>query len=212
MGHNGFFTYDGFVRPLSSDVSGHIFDDFNRTQRAKIFAQSLSDQGEVTWFYPSAGSLEPDRFATWSYRENHWSIGQVIRTAGIDRAAFDFPMMVNVSGVFDHERGSSHVGATAPFLESGPVEVGQGDQVLSIMNIIPDESTQAGQVLGSLQAFLFTAIYPTAPETKSSAFTLANPTNTRLTARQVRLRVEEVVAGDWRLGDVRLEGVPGGRR
>ena len=212
MGHNGFFTYDGFVRPLPSDVTGHIFDDFNRTQRAKIWAQSLSDQGEVWWFYPSASSLEPDRFATWSYRENHWTIGQVVRTAGIDRSAFDFPMMVNQAGVYDHERGSTRVGAAVPHLESGPVEVGMGDQVLSIQNIIPDESTQTGQVLGSLRAFLFTAIYPTATETKSSAFTLANPTSVRLTARQVRFRVEEVTAGDWRLGDVRLEGVPGGRR
>lgn len=212
MGQRGFYLYDGYERSLDSDVSDFVFQDFNRTQAEKCFAMTMGNFGEVWFFYPSSGSLEPDRYVIWNYREDHWSIGGLSRTAGIDSGVFLHPIMSDLSAVYEHEKGSSRVGAAPLFLESGPIELGNGERVMSAQYLFPDEATQAGQVLGSLQAFLKFSFYPTGPETVVGPFSLANPTPVRATGRQVRLRVEEVTPGDWRFGVVRLQVVPGGQR
>jgi hypothetical protein len=220
MGHKNFFVYDGYVRPAPSEVSDHVFADFNRTQRVKCFATTIADAGEVWFFYPSATADEPDRYVVWNYREDHWTPGQLARTAGIDRGVLPYPVMAAVVPVsesstttlYEHEKGFDHDGADPPSLTSGPIELGGGDAVLDITELVPDEATRAGQVLGSLQIRLVSALHPTGTTRAYGPFTLANPTTFRATGRQVQLTVEEVVAGDWRLGTLRLNVQPGGRR
>jgi len=212
MGQRGFFNYDGYVTSLPSDVSDYVFGDFNRTQRAKVWAVTQSDFGEVWWFYPSSTSMEPDRYVIYNYLENHWTTGDLERTAGIDRLAFEFPMMADTVNIMDHEAGA-RIGS--PFLDSGPIEIGNGERVIDADELIPDESTSSGgQVLGSLRVRLFSRYDPTDTEVEipGSPFTLANPTPIRLSGRQVRVRIEETTAADWRLGNLRLQGQPGSRR
>ena len=211
MGQRGFFNYDGYVTSLPSDVGDYVFGSFNRTQRAKVWAMTMSDFGEVTWFYPSATSMEPDRYVTYNYIENHWTTGDLTRTAGLDRLAFEFPMMTDTVNVFDHETGAR---TGTPFLDSGPIEIGNGERVIDADELIPDESTSAGQLLGSLKVRLYSRYSPTDTEVEipGSPFTLANPTPIRLSGRQVRVRIEEAVAADWRIGNLRLQGQPGSRR
>jgi hypothetical protein len=210
MGQRGFYIYDGFVQSLPSDVSDDVFKDFNRTQRAKCFAVPMTNFGEVWFFYPSAVSQEPDKYVVYNYIENHWTNGSLERHAGIDRGAFEYPMLVDSDSVFDHERGTTRVGT--PYIESGPLELGDGERIYQVSKLIPDEATLAGQELGSTQLYLKHRLYPTGSETTAGPFTMANPTSARVTARQVRLRVEELVAGDWRVGIMRALIKPSGRR
>jgi hypothetical protein len=212
MGRRGFWIYDGFVQPAPSEVSDFVFQDFNDTQRAKCWAMSLVDFGEVWFFYPSTNATEPDRYVLWNYRENHWTPGRLSRSAGIDRGAFASPLMAASGTVYEHEFSTTHSGATAPYLESGPIEIGEGDNVVHLTALVPDEATRAGQQVGSLQATIYTALYPDDTETAHGPYTLANPTSIRLVGRQLRVRFDEATAGDWRLGVVRLDGVPGERR
>lgn len=212
MGHRSFFVYDGIVRPIPSEVSDFVFSDINRLQSSKIHAVPRTEFNEVEWHYCSAGSSEIDRRVVYNYAEGHWRIGsEPGRTAGIDRGVFSYPMLADRQGfVYDHERGTSYLdldgSAVTPFAESGPFEIGDGDRTMAVLQIVPDERT-----LGDVQASIFTALYPTATETENGPFTLANPTSVRLSARQVRLKVEQVRSG-WRVGVVRLDVVPMGRR
>jgi hypothetical protein len=213
MGRRGFYVYDGFVKPAPSEVSDFVFQNFNDNQRAKCWAESRTDFGEIWFHYCSASATEPDRYVIWNYWENHWTPGRLSRSAGIDRGAFPYPMCATSDGkLYEHELGWTHAGPEQPYLESGPIEIGEGDQVMMVRQIVPDEATQTGQVLGSLHAHIYTAFYPTGTETQNGPYTLANPTSVRLTGRQMRLRLDEATAGDWRLGVVRLEGVLGGKR
>lgn len=216
MGKNGFFVYDGFVQPVPSEVSDAVFGDLNRTQQIKCFAVTRADLGEVWFHYPSASSQEPDKYVIWNYRENHWTPGELRRTGGIDRGAFTYPILAQESDLYEHESGFTRTAiaseSVTPFLESGPLEVGTGDRVLDFTALVPDESTIAGQVLGSTRAYLYSAMSPTGTETRHGPYTMAQPTSVRVTGRQLRLRVEEVAAGDWRFGVLRADGQPGGRR
>lgn len=211
MGEERFFVYDGYAKPILSDVRDYVFGDINKLQASKIHAVPNADAKEVWWFYCSAGSTDIDRYVVYNYAEGQWSIGKLNRTAGTESGAFDHPIMGDKSGgIWQHERGTSYKDVDGndltPYAESGPIEIGNGDRNMMVRQIIPDEQT-----LGDVEAKLYTAHYPTASETEHGPFTLSNPTSVRVTGRQVRLRVDQKNP-DWRVGVVRLEATAGGRR
>ena len=208
MGARSFFTYSGgAVQELPSEVSDYVFSDFNTDQRSKVHALVNSRWSEIWWFYPSGASVECNRYVVYDYAQNVWSTGDIDRTAGVDSGAFRQPMWIAADGVlYEHEAGYSYSGAT-PFCESGPITLGTGDQVMSVQQFIPDERT-----LGDVTATFKTRFYPTATERSYGPFSMANPTSMRFTGRQVRMRVDGNSAADWRVGVMRLDAVPGGRR
>ena len=207
MSRSGFFVYDGYVRPLTCDVSDYIYSNINLTESAKIYAIHNSAYGEVWWMYPSEASNENDSYVVFNYRENHWSIGQITRTAGTDRNVFQQPLMIGTDGkIYEHEVGVLHGDAT-PFAESGPVQIGNGDNIMSARELIPDELTQ-----GDVQVSFATKFYPQATEYDHGPYSLSSPTSVRFTARQVKMKVEQTEQTGWRVGQMRLDVVSGGRR
>ena len=212
MGTKGFFAYDGFVKPLVCEVSDYVFSSLNKLQRSKVAVYTRAQYGEVTWHYPSAASVECDRYVTYNYRENHWTLGVLQRTSGEDADVFGFPLAVDAAGfIYEHEvhggEYAAHNGALlTPYIESGPIELGAGDNVLTARALIPDVVPVDG-----LTASIFSSIYPVTAETRHGPFTLTPNTPVRLTGRQVRLRLDAARA-TWRAGTMRLEVVPGGLR
>lgn len=212
MGERGFFGYDGSVRPIPCEVAEYVFGSINRVQASKITCFPRSQFGEVVWHYPSEWSGENDRYVIYNYRDGHWSIGELQRTSGTDETAFGFPIATDAQGrVYRHEvQGGGYEAPNGtplvPYAESGPVEIGFGDRVMMVREIVPDTNT-----LGDVQGRLFASTFPVQNEQEQGPFPLANPTSVRLTGRQVRLRVEGPGSG-WRVGTMRLEATPGGRR
>jgi hypothetical protein len=207
MGRNSFFSYDGFVKPIPSDVSDYVFGDFNINQKEKVFAVPVSQFGEVWWFYPSASSTECDRYVVFNYREGYWSLGQLSRTCGVDRGAYDYPIMAAPTGaVYEHEKGFDHDGVV-PYAETGPMQLGEGERTSMMRRIVPDEKT-----LGDVEFHIYSAFYPTDTEVVHGPYTPGAPTSVRVSGRQLRLRVDEVRAGDWRVGNLRVNVVPAGGR
>lgn len=214
LSDNGFFTYnESTVQALPCEVHDYVFGDINRVQRSKIACEMRTSFNEVTWYYPSAASTENDRYVTYNYATGAWSIGHLARTAAVDSGVTARPIAVAPNGkVYEHEvvggEYPDHAGGPdlVPYAESGPIEIGAGDNIMHIREIVPD-----GKTVGGVVATLYAAMYPTAAERSQGPFNAANPTPTRLAGRQVRLRVEQNETG-WALGTLRLEIVPGGRR
>lgn len=208
MGNRGFFTYDGYVKPLGSDVEDFVFSNMNRSQRSKIVCVPNADFGEVWWFYPSAGSIENDRYVVYNYQENHWAIGSLARTAGADKTVFNYPMWWTPTGdVYDHEFSFVRPGGGDVYAETGPFQIGQGDQILHVNQLIPDEKTQ-----GDVTATFLKRYYPNGTETSYGPYSLKNPTSVRFNGRQVSMKINGARDVDWRVGIMRLNGMPGGRR
>jgi hypothetical protein len=207
MSSSGFWFYDGFVKPLPCDVSDYVYSNINISQSSKVYCVHNSRFGEMWWFYPSATSNEIDSYVTYNYRENHWSIGSISRSAGTDAGVFGNPIMVSPNGfVYEHEVGFDYEGAK-PYAESGPIEIATGDRVVSVNEMVPDENTQ-----GDVQARFSTRFYPNAPEFNFGPYSMANPTPVRVTGRQLALRIEGVTNTSWRVGVPRLNVVLGGKR
>jgi len=205
MGENAFFMYDGFVKPIPCDVSDFVFKRLNQAQKAKTWGVHNPEYGEVTFFYPA--STEVDSYVTYNYRENHWATGTMARTIGVDADVYSNPIRVDPDGfLYEHEVGFNYFGQL-PFAESGPVELGQGDQVYMCKYMYPDEKTQ-----GDVQARFATRFYPNATEYNFGPYQMAAPTSIRFTGRQVAMRVEGIVGADWRVGLPRLDIELGGLR
>lgn len=208
MGNSSFHVYSGgAVQDLPSEVGDYVFNDINTSQKSKIWAVSNQSFNEVWWFYPSAESVEINRYVVFNYADNHWTIGSLTRTAGFDLGAFTSPIWFAEDGTaFDHEFGLNLGGGLA-FAESGPISFGAGEAVMKATSLIPDEATQ-----GDVQATFKTRFHPNDVERSYGPYAMANPTSVRFTGRQIRMRVEATKLADWRVGVMRLDAVPGGRR
>jgi hypothetical protein len=179
----------------------------NLTQSSKVYCVHNSSYGEIWWFYPSAASNEVDSYVSYNYREGHWAIGTLARTSGTDRGIFSNPIMMSTDGyLYEHEVGFNY-DSQILFAESGPVELGAGDRVLSLTGLIPDEKT-----VGNVQARLSTKFYPNSVEYNHGPYSMSLPTSLRITGRQVAVKIEGVDLTDWRVGVIRFDGKPGSMR
>ena len=207
MSKSGFWIYDGYVKPLVSDVGDYIFQNINYNQSSKVYAVHNSKYGEIIWFYPSSASNENDSYVVYNYREGHWAIGSLARTAGTDRGVFTNPLMISTDGyIYEHEVGYAYDGSV-PYAESGPYEIGNGDNIMSVRRVIPDEQT-----LGEVVVSFKTRMYPMATETTYGPYAAAQPTDVRFAARQVKVRYTGNVLEDWRVGVNRFDVVAMGKR
>jgi len=209
IGPHAFYAYTGgAVQEINSDVSDYVFSDMNRAQISKAFAVTNNTYGEIWWYYPSSASNENDRYVVYNYIENTWYTGDLARTAGVDRGAFRQPIMADADNykIYEHEIGFNY-GDLLPFAETGPIMLGSGDTVTSVVEMLPDERTQ-----GDVNVTFKTRFYPNGVERDYGPFDMTAPTSLRFTGRQVRMRVTGVELGDWRVGVNRLDVIPGGRR
>jgi hypothetical protein len=207
-----FWAFDGQgVQPLDCDVLDYIAD-MNANQASKVSAVHLATLGEVWWLYPSGSSLENDRYVAWAYREsqrqgrNVWTIGQLARTCGTGKGVTPNALMVDPAGrLHEHEAGLNYDGAL-PYVESGSIEIGQGEFMAELQRIVPDALQD-----GSLTATLYGRLWPDGPEVSSGALALTSPTEVLFQAREIRVRfttAADAVTG-WRVGAMRLELIQG---
>lgn len=208
MGSRGFFHYDGSsVRELPCDVHDRVFNDINAAQISKCWAVSNGNMSEIWFFYPSSDSTEINRYVVFDYAENHWLIGELDRTSGIDRGIFRSPIWGAADGtIYNHETGFSY-GSYAPYAESGPFKIASGDNLAVVTDLIPDELN-----LGDVTATFKTRLYPNATEASHGPYTMANPTSVRFQGRQIRMRVTGNTSSNWRVGRFRFDVKQGGKR
>ena len=209
MGSRTFYAYSGgAVSEVHCDVADYVFSDINLSQISKVCAVANANFGEIWWFYPSESSNENDRYVVFNYNDSTWAIGEIARTSGVDSGVYRQPIIASAlnNKLYEHEIGFNYDGGE-PFAESGPISIGDGENVMSVTKMIPDEKTQ-----GDVDATFKSRFYPNDVERTYGPYNMSNPTSLRFTGRQVRMRIEGVNADDWRVGINRLEVKQGGRR
>lgn len=204
MGPRGFFRYSGgAVAEVPCDVLDFLTGDINSDQASKVYAVANSAFSEIWWFYPAGP--ENDSYVAYNYKENHWSIGSLQRTCGVDAGVFSNPIWFASGGVaYDHETSGAVANA---FAESGPLEIGGGENVVYATSLIPDEKTQ-----GSVTATFKTRFHPNDTERSYGPYSMTAPTPVRFSGRQFAMRVTGNDVANWRAGLMRLEVEQGGKR
>jgi len=232
MDKKGFYAYTGQVQTLPCSVQDYVFSDINVTQSFQIFAFINKAFNEVGWFYCSAASSSIDRYVTYNYNENVWSIGQLDRCAWLDEGVFDKPIASyttsNTSYLYNHEVGNDDDGSAMQnvFIESSDFDIDPAGEVFSaVSRIIPDVNFIGDAATGStgqkLDFVLKKRDFPgdaLSTVTTASCFSTTTKIDTRLRARQVVLRVQSndtdtnEIGMSFRLGATRLDVKPDGRR
>jgi hypothetical protein len=234
MSKDAFFVFDGTVKKLPCTVQDYVFGDINIAQAFATNAGINTQFNEVTWFYASSNSTFVDRFVTYNYLENVWSIGSLARTAWKDIGTFDKPLGAEylpldtaptLTTIYGLTPGRTHLynqedGVDAngepieAYIYSGYFDIGDGDQVLFMKRFIPDFKRQ----VGDLTVRLLLRLYPQTSATPSSLDPyIITPTtdkvDTRARGRQIQLRIEsDQLNGWWRFGTMRVDIQPDGLR
>ena len=223
MDQDNFYMYSGTVQSLPCTVRAYVFDDFNYSQTFKVFATRNAQYNEVSWFYCSSSSDEIDRYVTYNYLEQTWTIGTLPRTSWIDAGgASSNPLAAGSSGtttnyLYEHEVGSNDDGsAMTAYVESADFDAGDGDQFMFIKRLIPDVAFVGTDTAPELTYSIKTRDFPLGSLNTATTATVTNTTGVayiRARARQMRVRIESTdVDNSWRLGDTRFDIKADGRR
>jgi len=227
MSKDAFFVFDGTVKKIPCTVQDYVFDDLNIVQATSVNVGINTQFNEVTWFYPSLSSDYVNRFVTYNYLENVWSVGTMARTAWTDIGTFEKPLAAKydpldneatISTIYGLTAGRSHLynqedgvdGNGEPidaYVYSGYFDLGDGDSMMFMQKFIPDFKRQVGNITVHLRM----RAYPQAPATASSLdpYVIAPDTqyvSTRARGRQIQLRIEsDELGGWWRFGTMRVD-------
>ena len=219
LGENSVFVYDGKVREVKCDVHDYIYDNLDYPMRAVAVGGHNSNYNEIWWFFPSDADsgYTPSRYVIWNYKDNVWSKGTgVDRGAWWDQGVLEYPIAGDGSGnILQHEstllQNSLGLGSTKPFCTTGPIEIGQGDRLAQVNQIIPD--SEANTLPGVTLSFKgkFTS---NGAETDFGSFTFESDgyMDARFTARSISMKVEGDTDQDFKLGQVRVDAKPRGKR
>ena len=229
MDKKGFYTYSGSVTPLQCSVHSYVFSDFNEGQAYQAFGFLNKQFNEVGWFYCSSSSSTVDRYVSFNYLDNTWSIGQLARTAWLDEGIESFPRAAGLSSslnyLFSHETGNDDDGSPMNnvYIESGDFDIGEGEAFQFIRRMIPDVKFNGDGDDQTINVVLKARNYPGNSLTTDQTTSFTSSTakiDMRARARQAVLRFEsdddgtdeERLGVGFRIGGTRLDIQPNGRR
>jgi hypothetical protein len=231
MGVDNFYIYTGRVEVMPCTLREFVFNDINLFQSHKIHGATNKLHSEVTFFYPSGDSDECDRYVTYSLTEGVWYGGLLSRTAWLDQGLFRYPLAASVDGyLYDHEVGDGDGEQNPPvgldaYIETSPIEMGEGDKFMLVRRLLPDISFEGSTNTAPEMDVTITGhtypgggYNPTADGTitRTAVVTLEQFTTTiplRLRARSIAFRFSTDMTGvKWRLGDCRIEIRPDGKK
>jgi hypothetical protein len=115
-------------------------------------------------------------------------------------------MMGTDGYLYEHEVGVVNESESV-YAESGPIQIGAGDNLMAVREVIPDELNQ-----GDVELMFSTKLYPNGDETDFGPYSTANPTSVRFMGRQIKMKIKQNTPSVWRVGTMRLDAVAGGRR
>jgi hypothetical protein len=237
MGVDKFYTYDGRVQTLPCDLRRHVFGNINTTQLAQVYAGTNEGFNEVWWFYPSANSMQNDRYVVYNYLEKVWYHGTLGRTAWLDSGLKDFPIGATYSNnLVEHENGVDDFQDEMPvainaYIESSEFDIEDGHNFGFVWRVLPDvtfdgsvsEHPAATMTLipmkGSGSGFTTpqsVAGTSSAPITRTATVPIeqfTNQVNIRVRGRQMILKMQSTDLGVmWQMGTPRLDVRVDGRK
>ena len=233
MSDDAFYLYDGVVKKKPCSVQDFVFDDLSYTNKNDIAVGLNTAYNEIIWYYPSANATQIDRAVVYNYLEGTWYTLSLGRTTWLGAYVYEKPiateynagatanistilgLTAGASFIYEHESGNNQADGTAitAFLETGSVEIADGDQLMSISKLVPDFDN----LTNTMTARLTLEQYPQSSSNVTSNASITSTTekvSVRGRGRAVKIRYTTNTIDDtpWRLGSQKLEIRPDGRR
>ena len=226
MGLDSFYIYAGQTQQLPCTVKDKVFLDFNFDQRDKVHSGVNTEFSEITWFYPTADSSEIDAYVTYNYAEQVWYYGTLSRTAWLDRGVRTLPLATGGNYLYNHEIGYDDDGsAMTSFIESAPIDMGDGEKFSFIRRVIPDITFNGSTSINPTADFTIkakdfpgstydqTSTQSTSRSSTSPVEQFTNKLDYRIRGRSFALRIDSSAVGTkYKLGTPRIDVREDGRR
>ncbi len=233
MSDDAFYLFDGVVKKMPCSVQDYVFDDMSYTNKADIAVGLNTAFNEIIWYYPSSNATQIDRAVAYNYLEGTWYTINLARTTWLGAYVYENPiateynasatanvstilgLTAGASSIFEHEVGNNQADGTAitAFLETGSVEIADGDQLMSVSKLVPDFDN----LTNTMTAQLTLEQYPQSTaniQTSGSITSSTEKISIRGRGRAVKIRYTTNTVNDtpWRLGSQKLQIRPDGRR
>ena len=225
MDNRGFYVYRGSVERLPCTVLDYVLSNLNTSQTGKVFAASNPDYSEVMWFYPvGSGNTDITNYVAFNYLENVWTIGTMARGTWNYAPSRNNPVAsscdtdnVNTNYLYNQELGYNADGEElAAYIESGDLELSDGEQFIMIRKIIPDFNFGGTAENVNMTLTLKGKDYPLNTASTLTTATVGATTaqsHVRARSRDIIFRVESSGTDyNWRLGTPRFDMRTDGRR
>jgi hypothetical protein len=233
MSDDAFYMYDGVVKKMPCSVQDFVFDDISYSNKNDIAVGLNTAFNEIIWYYPSANATQIDRGVAYNYLENTWYTVSLGRTTWLGAYVYELPIATEYSAsttanvstilgltagasfIYEQETGNNQADGTAisAFLETGSVEIADGDELMSVSKLVPDFDNLAN----NMTATLTLEQYPQSSSNVTTTGTISSTTekiDIRGRGRAVKIKYETNTVNDtaWRLGSTKLQLRPDGRR
>ena len=226
MGVDTFYVYTGQTQQLPCTVKDKVFLDFNFEEKDKVHVGLNTEFGEIIWFYPTSSSSNIDAYVVYNYSERVWYYGTLARDAWLDRGIRDLPLATGNSYLYNHEIGYDDDGsAMTSYVESAPMDKGDGDKFVSIKQLIPDVTFAGSTSVNPTVSFTVkaknysgatydqTGSGDTQRSSTSPIEQFTNKLDFRIRGRSFAIRVDSSELGcKYKLGTPRIDIRPDGRR
>ncbi len=224
MDRGGFYFYNGSIQRLTCTVLDYVFSNLNKDQEYKVFATTSVDFSEVYWYYPvGSGNTECTNYVSYNYMEDSWAIGTLTRAAWIPANTRRYPIASSAitysdnNYLYNHENGYDADGvAMNAYVESGGVEIGDGEQFMFVNRLIPDFEFRGTTASASMNLTMKGKDFPLNSSSTLATATVTENSNqsfVRARTRESIIRVESSGTGyGWTLGQLRFDVRPDGRR
>lgn len=216
MARAGFQVYSGgFVQPLDCPIFNDIMAELDPSNGPlRIHASHNAVFPEVWFFYPTTGNTEANRYVIWNYQENWWAWGYMSRSAMAPAEVWKYPYMGASDGnMYQHEVGYTDAGTSRVgqvYAETGALGLGNGDTMVEVRQALAATGTGAT----SVSVTMYGQYTPEGSERTFGPYTprADGYTDMRVNAREARIRFTATADGDFGIGKMRFDVVPGGRR
>lgn len=221
FGESGFWVYSGgAIRLLDCPMFGDIkqnYDPLYGNYRSHMHENGAFPEFWFDYVDIHATDGEPNNYVIWNYADNVWIRGQRNVTAAIGAVTASYPLLAKTdNNVYQSEDGwtddgTSRVGSV--WAETSVLDFGQGDSYIELNQAMiasdPDSDVDNYQIK-------FKSKYtPGQTEVEFGPYAprADGYTDTRVSGRDIRLRIEATNDAYWSVGQMRFDvNKNGGRR
>ena len=221
FGESGFWVYSGgAIRLLDCPMFGDIkqnYDPLYGNYRSHMHENGAFPEFWFDYVDIHATDGEPNNYVIWNYADNVWIRGQRNVTAAIGAVTASYPLLAKTdNNVYQSEDGwtddgTSRVGSV--WAETSVLDFGQGDSYIELNQAMiasdPDSDVDNYQIK-------FKSKYtPGQTEVEFGPYAprADGYTDTRVSGRDIRLRIEATNDAYWSVGQIRFDvNKNGGRR
>lgn len=212
---NGFWVFNGVAcYPVDCPIWEWIRSQFN-IGFSKYYASALVNPAKFeVWFnFVSTEAQLNDRMAVFNYRDKTWTMGNISRVCGAAFQSDANPLMSDGERVYRHETGYDYPGVDElPWAETFGLNMINGSIKTTLRQLLPEI------ISGNANAIQFKFYKSNNPTIRTETLSDAKQVRSngyvdvRESARDIRMRVEMILAEEWSLGTVQVDAVGRGTK